>query len=271
MAVSYSDVQTYARNLTSICNSAAAELNRNLATLPSMGAEQQRLAIQQIVRNIMNKFGLSAQELGAQWYEYAAAQAGVNVNAALISELDTQAIEEYAVQLIDGYLDDEQLTQLIQDSIKEAARQATIENLDRDSSLERRARRPARAGYARVPVGETCAWCLMLASLGYWYRSEETALGLEPDHYHAGCDCVAVPYTEPDDIGGYDEYNTYLEMYSQADKALRDNDISDELQARIDRARAKHELAYERGQTKNKWTYYNELLIVMRDQQHLEH
>lgn len=46
--------------------------------------------------------------------------------------------------------------------------------------------------YARVPCGtETCDFCLMLASRGFVYLSEESAEGT--NHVHRGCDCVVVP------------------------------------------------------------------------------
>ena len=64
--------------------------------------------------------------------------------------------------------------------------------------------------YARVPVGETCAFCLMLASRGFVYSTRAAAGDMRK--YHGGCDCrVAVeseptPGYDPDDL--YDRYLT---------------------------------------------------------------
>ena len=42
--------------------------------------------------------------------------------------------------------------------------------------------------YQRIPQGlETCDFCLMLASRGAVYLSEESAGGDDPDHFHRGC------------------------------------------------------------------------------------
>lgn len=49
----------------------------------------------------------------------------------------------------------------------------------------------AGARWARVPYGKTCAWCLMLASRGPVYRSEQSAGGARSWHSH--CDCTPTP------------------------------------------------------------------------------
>ena len=51
--------------------------------------------------------------------------------------------------------------------------------------------------YARVPTGShTCAFCMMLASRGAVYRSEDTAAGSK---YHGKCDCQPVLVRGPQD------------------------------------------------------------------------
>lgn len=74
----------------------------------------------------------------------------------------------------------------------------------------------ARVRYARVPTGaETCDFCLMLASRGFVYRSEETADG---GHYHANCDCRAVPSFAKDTVEGYDTEALYEEYRARKDE-----------------------------------------------------
>lgn len=74
------------------------------------------------------------------------------------------------------------------------------------------ARDPLKPRFARVPQGgETCRFCLMLASRGAVYHSEDTAGAV--DHYHANCDCKAVP-DFGDGIEGYDPdvlYSDYID------------------------------------------------------------
>lgn len=62
----------------------------------------------------------------------------------------------------------------------------------RDTVMHNNSRDPARPRFARVPVGKTCAWCLMLASRGPVYRSANSAGAA--GQYHGGkCDCQPVP------------------------------------------------------------------------------
>lgn len=68
--------------------------------------------------------------------------------------------------------------------------------------IESNARRdPKKPKWARVPTGaETCEFCIMLASRGFVYHSEETA-----SHAHANCDCRIVPsWDKSPTAQGYD-------------------------------------------------------------------
>lgn len=64
--------------------------------------------------------------------------------------------------------------------------------------------------YARVPMGtETCDWCIMLASRGFVYYTQESA-----EHgMHLHCDCIVVPGVDGQtSIEGYDP-DAYYDMY----------------------------------------------------------
>lgn len=66
--------------------------------------------------------------------------------------------------------------------------------------------------FARVPSGgETCEYCMMLASRGFVYKSRADAMG----HYHANCRCAIVPGTSGTTVQGYDPdeiYRTWKDM-----------------------------------------------------------
>ncbi len=62
---------------------------------------------------------------------------------------------------------------------------------------------PTKPRWARVPRGaKTCAFCLMLASRGFAYLSEDTA-GRQMQ-YHTDCDCDIVPSWGKAKLRGYD-------------------------------------------------------------------
>lgn len=56
--------------------------------------------------------------------------------------------------------------------------------------------------YARVPFGNSCAFCLMLASRGFVYKTETTA-GEDKGHYHAHCRCKIVAGKKDTKIGDH--------------------------------------------------------------------
>lgn len=83
----------------------------------------------------------------------------------------------------------------------------------RNTVMFNNGRDPSTPRWARVPVGKTCAWCLMLASRGAVYRTAESAGQYR--EFHSKCDCQATPswdhgkdlppsYDEGDLFGLYD-------------------------------------------------------------------
>ena len=74
---------------------------------------------------------------------------------------------------------------------------------------------PKKPKWARVPAGaETCMWCIMLASRGFAYLSEESA-----SHSHAHCDCRIVPSWDKKNpaVQGYDP-ELYYDMWKHPEK-----------------------------------------------------
>lgn len=88
----------------------------------------------------------------------------------------------------------------------------------RDTIIHNSLRDRSRPRWARVPVGKTCAFCILLASRGPVYRSADTA-GRD---FHASCDCQPVPSWDhgKDLPPSYDEG----ELFGLYDRARADAD-----------------------------------------------
>lgn len=73
------------------------------------------------------------------------------------------------------------------------------------------------AEWAWIPRGDTCAFCITLASRG-WQRASKNALrNGHAEHVHANCDCTyAVRFDDSLDVEGYHPQE-YLDMYYDAD------------------------------------------------------
>jgi hypothetical protein len=73
------------------------------------------------------------------------------------------------------------------------------------------------AQFAWIPAGETCAFCLTLASRGWQYASKKAIKGGHAEHIHSNCDCAyAIRFNEKTNVEGYDP-DRYLSMYQNAE------------------------------------------------------
>lgn len=106
-----------------------------------------------------------------------------------------KAVKAFIQKLIDGEYDEFESLCLdrLDWEVKAAAGRCTQYNVQRDPfGTETR--------YARVPTGEeTCDFCIMLASRGPVYHTEESAGAY--DHWHPHCDCRIVPFWGTYDAG----------------------------------------------------------------------
>lgn len=101
----------------------------------------------------------------------------------------------------------------------------------------------SKVRYARVPAGgETCTFCMMLASRGAVYHTEDTAGG--DGHYHANCKCRIVPSWDGSGIEGYDPdewYRKWKEAEEQ-EKRAKEEKTAEQEERRIEQEIA--ELSY---------------------------
>lgn len=82
--------------------------------------------------------------------------------------------------------------------------------------LDRIGADPSKPRWARVPVGQTCEFCVMLASRGFVYLTRETA-SLGGGFHNGRCDCNVVPSWGERHIAGYDPEALYRQYRSCAD------------------------------------------------------
>lgn len=238
----------------------------------------------ELVSRIAERYGILGSELGAQWYDLCSRLANIDAEAAELRTSDADNMRERARSALEAAPADKPIdatfNYFLQNIVQDSIRATGSANLWRDYE-----RGLVKGKWVRVPVGDTCAWCMMLASQGAWYLTKESALGASPDHYHDGCDCVAVYHADADNIPNYNNLLKYKKMYYDAENARAANasgkqPYSEDLQERVDRAKELHSKredekerkAAERGEDYKRveWTVYNETLIVMRYQNGLK-
>lgn len=89
---------------------------------------------------------------------------------------------------------------------KRAGADTTLKNAKRDG-----------VQFAWILVGDTCAFCLTLASRGWQYMSKDALKNGHAEHIHANCDCTyAVRFDDKTVVKGYDP-EEYRRMYDEAE------------------------------------------------------
>lgn len=177
--------------------------------------EQARDVFLDVLPTLVQSYGELAATAAAEWYEEL--HPGLYV-AEIAEPIAREAVEGsvryHASHLFDGTPDEfaTVMNGAVQRFVTYSGRQTVARNANLD---------PAKPRYGRVPQGEkTCAFCSMLASRGFVYRSEHLA-GATTD-WHDKCDCLIVPSWDANQahIEGYDPdriYAQYLEARSYSD------------------------------------------------------
>lgn len=166
---------------------------------------------------LVQVYGDVAAAAAAEWYESVRARevGGVYnaVAAAGIGDVAPQKGARYAA----GHLFTENPNQTL--TVLSGAVQRYVLHSSRETIAGNVARDRARPKLARVPTGaKTCAFCSMMASRGFVYRTRDTA-GAFSD-WHDDCDCQIVSeWGAGDQIAGYDPDRLYG-MYSSARDAV---------------------------------------------------
>lgn len=91
----------------------------------------------------------------------------------------------------------------------------------RDTFFDAGTADPVSRAFARVPSGPTtCKWCVMLASRGFVYYSEESAG--QGNQWHDDCDCVPVSGRDRNDLPEDYDLDYFIELYQDRSGVNRD-------------------------------------------------
>lgn len=155
--------------------------------------------------SLTSHYGEAIGELACQMYEAIAEAQGV-----IIPPAELAGLPEYreVAKAVHGTMNTslKLVPSTIGRLVKQVGADTTLKNAIRD-----------RAEFAWIPNGDTCAFCITLASRG-WQRISKNALkNGHAAHIHAHCNCeYAVRFDSSSTVEGY-EPEKYLEMYNNAD------------------------------------------------------
>ena len=152
---------------------------------------------------LVTKYGEGSAELACQMYDALAAAAKAGVPAAEPAE--PASYGEIARMVQATKASQPQMQQGVSRLVKRAGADTTLKNALRDG-----------AEFAWIPQGDTCAFCLTLASRGWQKASQAAIKGGHAEHIHANCDCeYAIRFDGRSTVAGYDP-EKYLRQYRAA-------------------------------------------------------
>lgn len=155
---------------------------------------------------LATKYGEGAGALACQMYDALAELSNVTLPPAVPAATATMQETARAVM---GTLNQDPSGAITADTVGRLARLAgvdtTMQNAIRDG-----------AEWAWIPRGDTCAFCIALASSGWQPATRAALKGGHAEHVHANCDCTyAVRFDRYSGVAGYDP-DRYKEMYDDS-------------------------------------------------------
>lgn len=221
MADSSRNLHDYTRAVESTSQLAGKVLGELFARYGGGSADDLRDALLLGVPGVVERFGEISVEAALEYYERERSQVTDSYywqsHRVRVSVGEIERVLRYHTgKLYEG--DTAGFRQAVEAEVdrwvKLAARRAIIATSESDKAC---------TGWARIPTGaKTCAFCFMLASRGFAYKSAKSA-GLERK-FHTKCDCRVVPefLGKTPSIKGYDPekmYAVYKQSHRKGDKA----------------------------------------------------
>lgn len=191
----------------------------SIAWTPDNVSECRELVIEAL-RTVLPTYTDAAAQAGADLYDAVRKQSvGEAMGATAISGYEPDATEGAVRAFVQDIVDGkpvEQFNRKVLDRVDRDIRVAENVSVAENAALD-----PLEPRYARVPTGpETCEWCIMLASRGFDFKSEKSAVGNykkksrtgAASHGHPGCDCRIVQGYPGMEVEGYDP-DEYFELW----------------------------------------------------------
>lgn len=194
--------QRYIRRLSAL-NRAAAERMRDWVRRNGFSDMDALIAY---AYGLATKYGEGAAALAAEMYDAIAALQGALIEPAVPAPTaDYNTVARTMQGIVNVSENEETVGAGVGRLVKQAGADTTLRNALRDG-----------AQFAWVPAGDTCAFCITLASRGWQKASKKAIKGGHAEHIHSNCDCTyAVRFDDSTGVRGYDP-ERYLAMYEDA-------------------------------------------------------
>lgn len=203
-------------NMLSAINKTAARKYTAYLNGRDLGSREAREAAIRYAYALATRYGESAAATACEMYDAIAAASRVAVPAAVpAATADFGEVAKTVNGMIRQEASAESMGSAVARLVKRAGADTTLQNAARD-----------QAEFAWIPHGDSCAFCLMLASAGWRRASKNTVQGGHADHIHANCDCTfEIRFNSRTEYAGYNP-EKYREMFDETDGSSWDDKVN---------------------------------------------
>lgn len=199
MQVSEKEWLKYVKKLSAISKTAAAKMQ---SAIHKYGVDDRETLID-IAYSLAQKYGSASGAMACTLYDDVARLSRVYVPDAEMAELATKKEIETAISTAPSAF---KMVDVVTIYVKMASLDTIQQNARRD-----------HAQWAWIPSGDSCPFCMTLASRGWVNASDEVKKGNHAEHVHANCDCTfAIRFNDKTTYEGYNP-QVYLDKYYAAE------------------------------------------------------
>lgn len=208
----------YIKVLRAIDDKAAAEMTKYVNQLRDRGirGDEGAQMIVDYAYALATKYGEASAAMACEMYDALALLQGAMVPAAVPAQTATYGEVAKAVR---GTMLQSTNEEVIAGAVSRVVKLVGVDTMQQNALRD-------GAEWAWIPSGDTCAFCLTLASNGWQRASKDAIKNGHAKHVHANCDCTyAIRFSPNVDVEGYDP-DKYLSMYENADGGTPDEKIN---------------------------------------------
>ena len=206
MKITQAEWNDYVEKL-SLLSDKASEDFKNFANKNGGWENIDRQILAEAGWTIASKYSEGSSALAAEMYDAIARAEKAKVPPAELSaDIEFGTVAKAINGALKHSTNDDFVASTVGRAVKQAGADTMLKNASRDG-----------AEFAWIPSGDTCAFCLVVASNGGRRASKKTTNGGHAEHIHTHCNCqFAIRFNNKTNVDGYDP-ESLQKMYYNAD------------------------------------------------------
>ena len=202
MRISSKDWKNYIEKLSKLNNTAGEKMSDYVTR---HGFDDPKII--DYAYGLVTKYGEGSASLSAMMYDAIAEMEGKILPPAEVAETPEYGEVAKAVNGVRKHSQNPtSYGNVVNRLVKRTGADTMLKNAERDG-----------AEFAWIPSGDTCAFCIALASRGWQHISKKSLKNGHAEHIHANCDCnYTVRFDGSSSVAGYNP-DEYLEIYENAE------------------------------------------------------